>query len=117
MSILVQEPKLRKKFEETFSEMDDNEQAYLLTAFSNMALARIESGDKEFIERVALTIFSIGFINEKTVLTMEKEAKNHLIDITTKHPFALSTIVQQLELEKVCQAAIIEEVKKKKSIC
>ena len=93
-----------------FSKMDDNEQAYLITAFSNMAMARSDPGDKEFVERVALDILSVGFVNEETVLTMEKEAKNQLIGITTKHPFALSAIVQQLEQEKICQATRIETV-------
>ena len=114
LPIMVRDPSLRTKFEEGFSQMDDNEQAYLITAFANMAIARDDPKDKGFIERVALDIFSVGFVNEQTVLTMEKEAKNQLIGITTKHPFALSAIVQQLELEKICQATRIETVTRKK---
>ncbi|KAK6644427.1 hypothetical protein RUM43_000694 [Polyplax serrata] len=79
-------------FEEKYSQLPEEEQYYLLTTFANMALARNIS-EIDFIKKVLLQLFFIGFVSQETMDISHKNVKHLLCSICSSHPFLMSEIL------------------------
>ncbi|XP_034176460.2 ectopic P-granules autophagy protein 5 isoform X1 [Osmia lignaria lignaria] len=88
-------PELRQQFEEKLSTMPGDESYFLLTTFTNMAMARVEK-DYHFIRTTTIDLFQIGFLSKKTQHSCSKDARFLLSNLTNKYPSLLSDILQKL---------------------
>ncbi|KAK0092983.1 hypothetical protein PV326_000174 [Microctonus aethiopoides] len=88
-------PSLRKQFEEKLIDMPGDESYFLLTTFTNMAMARTIR-DYDFIRATTIDLFQIGFLCEKTQESCSKDARSLLSNLTSKHPTLLSDILYKL---------------------
>lgn len=60
-----------------------------------MALAR-DLKDWEFVVRVTMDIFHIGFVNASTKELCYKTSRDLIVNLTTLHPFLISSIVAEI---------------------
>ncbi|XP_003703213.1 ectopic P-granules autophagy protein 5 isoform X2 [Megachile rotundata] len=88
-------PQLREQFEEKLSTMPGDESYFLLTTFTNMAMARVEK-DYHFVKTATIDLFQIGFLSKKTQHSCSKDARFLLSNLTNKYPSLLSDILQKL---------------------
>ena len=95
---VLSSPDLQIQFQEKCAEAEETELYFLLSAFANMALSR-GIKDEEFIKRVVMDLFYIGFVYDNTRETNCKNCRDLLSSVCTQHPFILSYIVQVLMLK------------------
>lgn len=81
---------------DTIYDVPPEDMYYLLQTFGSMALARNQC-DYEFINRITMDLFRIGFMNAITKENCYKIVRDLLVNITTKHNELISTLLHILK--------------------
>lgn len=114
------------QFEDKIVDATDSERHYLLTAIAAMAMSR-ESQDEiklvldflfhslcspkisffslsRFVKQASLDIFRIGFVSDEVIdESLAKCSRDLLADISRKHPFIMSMILEELNTDATLQ--------------
>ncbi|KAL0271851.1 UNVERIFIED_CONTAM: hypothetical protein PYX00_008816 [Menopon gallinae] len=80
-------------FEEKFQALPESEQFYLLSTFTNMALAR-DLTELDFIKAVVHQLLHIGFLSSATMDQCYKNVKSLLYNLCDRHSFLMSDILR-----------------------
>lgn len=80
------------RFNDTIIDVPAEDMYYLLNTFSSMALARPNT-DLEFIRRITVDLFKVGFTNIITKDNCYKIVRDLLVNITIKYTDLLSNLL------------------------
>ncbi|KAM4841336.1 ectopic P granules protein 5 homolog isoform 2-T2 [Thomomys bottae] len=93
----LQDPEHFEKFEKCLSSMNSSEEICLLTTFAQMAQARRNNVDEDFIKIIVLEIYEVSYVTLSTRETFSKVGRELLGAITAVHPYVISVLLDRVQ--------------------
>ncbi|XP_069885335.1 ectopic P granules protein 5 homolog isoform X3 [Dipodomys merriami] len=102
----LQDPEHFEKFEKCLSSMNSSEEICLLTTFAQMAQARRNNVDEDFIKIIVLEIYEVSYVTLSTRETFSKVGRELLGAITAVHPDIISVLLDRVQ-ETIDQVGMV----------